>query len=203
MRLKRDLFTVGWASHFWEAFVADVPVELGRDAYRVREDSELLWSDPGVAKHSVLTSWSHAIAARGIREGAAPDLREHAWALLSTDNSEMTSRLLAQVQTRSFGTGDIEPLDYASFMSGLDNKEAVAGQNQAFDRQMFAPAPRGEPWQVTETWTGEPSNRLSRTVVVTQLSSGFYPYDLAIGRALPGGTDESPSLPVAAPRPGM
>jgi hypothetical protein len=185
MLLKRDLFTVGWTSDFWDSFIADVPAELGKDAYRVRADSELLWSDPGIAKHSLLTAWSHAIVDRGIRPGAAPELRERVSELLSSA-PDLTSRLLAQVETRSFGTADIEILDYASFMSGLDAGQRV-GADQAFSRQMFASAPQvSEPWQVAETWTGQPSRRLSRTVVVTQLSSGFYGYDLALGRQ-PGG----------------
>jgi len=205
MRLKRDLFTVGWTSQFWDLFVADVPRELGNDAFRVREDSELLWSDPGVASHSVLTAWSEAVAARGIREGAAPELRARVSELLSGSDSEMTSQLLAQVEARSFGTGDIESLDYASFMCGLDSGQRVGGPPQAFDRQMFAATPQAsEPWKVAETWTGQPSRQLSRTVVVTQLSSGFFPYDLTIGRPAGGSLiDHQPATVGSAQRPPM
>jgi hypothetical protein len=204
MLLKRDLFTVGWASDFWGLFIADVPAELGKDAYRVRADSELLWSDPGIARHSVLTAWSHAIVARGIRTGAAPELRERVSELLSSAHPDLATRLLAQVETRSFGTADLEILDYASFMSGLDSGQRV-GADQAFDRQMFASAPQvSEPWQVAETWTGEPSRRLSRTVVVTQLSSGFYGYDLELGRQTGGEPLElAPSSSGSAVRPPM
>lgn len=205
MRLKRDLFTVGWTSQFWDLFVADVPLELGNDAFRVREDSELLWSDPGVASHSVLTAWSEAVAARGVREGAAPELRARVSELLSGGDSEMTSQLLAQVEARSFGTGDIESLDYASFMSGLDSGQRVGGPPQAFDRQMFAATPQAsEPWKVAETWTGQPSRQLSRTVVVTQLSSGFFAYDLTIGRPAGGSLiDHQPATVGSAQRPLM
>jgi hypothetical protein len=205
MLLKQDLFTAGWASQFWDSFIADVPVELGKDAFRVREDNELLWSDPGVASHSVLTAWSLAIVARGIRVEAVPQLRERVWELLLKGNSDLTSRLLAQVETRSFGTGDIEALDYASFMSDLDAGQWVGGAHQAFDRKMFATTPAAsQPWQVTETWTGQPSRGLSRTAVVTQLSSGFYAYDLVLActsRAAP--PVPMPVEVVAAQRPPM
>ncbi|MEP7193216.1 MAG: hypothetical protein ABI903_10155 [Actinomycetota bacterium] len=205
MLLKQDLFTVGWASGFWDSFVSDVPDELGKDAYRVRADPEVLWSDPGIARHSVLTAWSQAVADRGIRAGTSPELRERVSELLSSADSDMTSRLLAQVETRSFGAGDIEPLDYASFIGGLDSVQRVGGSHQAFDRQMFAAAPHtSEPWQVTETWTGEPSHQLSRTVVVIQLSSGFPGYDLELG-SQPGGDspDMVPVSPGSARRPVM
>lgn len=204
MRLKRDLFTVGWASQFWDSFVADVPVELGKDAFRVREDSELLWSDPGITRQSILTAWSAAIGTRGIREGVAPELRQRVSELLSAPDSTMPSRLLAQVETRSYGTGDIESLDYASFMSDLDTGQRVGGAHQAFDRQIFAANPQvSEPWQVSETWTGEPSQQLSRTVVLTQLSAGFYSYDLTSGPQDEEPTEEPANLQVSTQPPPM
>lgn len=185
-RMKPHLFTVGWASEAWGAFLDDLPAELGPDAFRLREDPDLLWADAGVSRRSVLTTWAEAISGRTQWEGATESLGVKVGGALRGQEAALTPRLLANVQSRSSTSGAVESVSYESFMNGLDAAPAVLSAAQGFDRGMFVDrAQNAEPWRVADSVVGSSTANLSRTIVVTQLSQGFTPYDLDLGSATP------------------
>lgn len=178
--MKRDMFRVGWTSEAWDAFLADVPREMGQDRFRLREDKELLFADPGVARESLLTAWADAVADRSDWQGATEALRAKVEALLNGPGAEFGPRLLANVETRGVD-GKITSVSYESFINRLDSEAALTGPHQTFDRAMFADhAQSSEPWRVADTVSKSSSANLGRTLVVTQLSKGFHTYDLRL-----------------------
>lgn len=179
--MKRDMFGVGWASEAWQAFIADVPREMGKDAFRLREDSDLLFVDPGVARDSLLSAWADTVVKREDWLGATETLRERVDGLLGGPDAGFAPQLLADVDTRA-ADGTVESISYASFINRLDSEVAPSGPQQRFDRAIFADHAQGaEPWRVAEHLATSSSAHLGRTLVVTQLSRGFNPYDLSLG----------------------
>lgn len=183
-RMKKDLFNVGWASTAWEAFLEDVPQEIGPHAFRIREDPDLLWADPGVSRTSLLTAWADRVAEREDWKGATEGLSTRVGELLAGPNADLTPRLLANVQSRSAYTGKVESVTYENFVNRLDSHAALTGGHQTFDRAMFADtAQSSEPWVVSESVLKSSSANLGRTLVVTQFSQGFSSYDMRVNDA--------------------
>ena len=192
-RMRKDLFNVGWASPAWEAFLHDVPQEIGQDAFRIREDPDLLWSDPGVTRTSMLTSWADQVSRRTDWKGATDGLQLRVSELLSGPGADLAPKLLANVQTRSSLSGSTESVTYENFINRLDSEAAVTGAHQSFDRAMFSDTAQGsEPWAVADTVMRSSSANLGRTIVVTQLSHGFNAYDMWTSEAR--GASPTPSL---------
>jgi hypothetical protein len=185
-QMKKDLFSVGWTSNAWEAFLDDVPREIGQDAFRIREDADLLWSDPGVSRTSLLTTWSNRVSERLEWRGATDRLSSRVRELLAGSDADLAPQLLANVQTRSGSSGSTESVTYDNFMNRLDSEATMTAPHQSFDRAMFADTTQNsEPWQVAETVLTSSSADLGRTIVVTQLSQGFNSYDMRNGSPEP------------------
>lgn len=189
LRLRPRLFPVGWASEAWNAFLSDVPAEMGRDAHRVSEDLDLLWVDPAVSRTSMLTTWSDAVESRDRPDGPTEQLQARVRQLVAQE-PDLVSRLLAVVEAPSSTTGAASSESYAAFVGQLDDSVTAAGSH-SFAQDMFSPSPRSaEPWRVIETVGGTSEQaHLTRTLVVTQFSGGFFPYDLRTT------IEESPQLP--------
>lgn len=182
-RMRRDLFGVGWLSDAWELFLHDVPRSMGPDAFRVEEDRDLLFADPGVARESLLTAWSVSVAGREDWKGTAEALQSRVDRMLSSSGSDLTSRLLAQVETRN-GDGAAERIRYEDFINGLDHADTVGG-HQAFSRAMFGAAVTDDATSVASTQVQSSSAGLGMTLVVTQLSRGMIAVNLGTPSAVP------------------
>jgi hypothetical protein len=182
-RLKRDLFGVGWASQAWEAYLADVPAEAGAQAFRIREDVDVLFADPGVTSESLLTSWADAVAVRGDWAGATDNLRAKVSDVMIAAGADLGPRLLAQVETRD-SQGTLATVDYDAFVNQLDQQATGAVDHQSFAKDLFGPQATSEPWRVESTVARQTSADFGRTIVVTQFSHGFQGYELNLD--LPG-----------------
>ena len=197
-RLKRDLFGVGWASNAWDAFLRDVPQEVGSQAFRIREDVDVLFADPGVASESLLTTWANVVAQREDWEGATEALRSKVADLMTGGGTDLVPKLLAQVETRD-AQGCLETVRYESFVNRLDDPAANTGHHQSFARDLFGPHAGDEPWRVAETVSHQESAHFGRTIVVTQFSHGFQSYELRLD--LPSGAAQAPVKPRMDPEP--
>lgn len=197
-RLKRDLFGVGWASHAWEAFLRDVPQEVGNQAFRIREDVDILYADPGVASESLLTTWADVVVQREDWKGATDTLRSRVADLMTGGGDDLVPKLLAQVETRD-AQGWLETVNYESFVNRLDDPAANTGPHQSFARDLFGPHAASEPWRVASTVSHQGSAHFGRTLVVTQFSHGFQSYELRLDP--PGGVAKAPALPRLDPEP--
>lgn len=168
-KMRRDMFGVGWLSDAWGLFLADVPRSMGSDAFRVEEDSDLLFADPGVARESLLTAWSSAVSRRTDWKATATSLRDRMNRLLA-NGPNFTTRLLAQVESRN-SIGSIERIRYEDFINGLDRAES-GGSHQAFSRAMFGNEVHDDATSVAATRVQTSSSGLDLTLVATQFSNG-------------------------------
>jgi hypothetical protein len=176
-RMRRDIFGVGWLSGAWELFLADVPRSMGPNAFRVEEDLDLLFADPGVARESLLTDWSRAVSGRTDWKGTAEALRGRVDGVLTGAGSDLTPRLLAQVETRN-AVGTVEKIRYEDFINGLDRAGDGIG-HQAFSRAMWGPAVNDDATTVASTQVQTTSAGLGLTLVVTQVSNGVMAVNLS------------------------
>jgi hypothetical protein len=194
--MRRDLFRVGWTSDAWEAFLGDVPREMGPTAFRVQESADLLFTDPGLSRQSLLSAWADAVTEREDWAGAARNLREKVEQVLGGGGRNLTSRLLANVETRS-PRGEVQSMTHESFVSGLDSDAAKTG---AFARGIFTDqALNTEPWRVADTVINQSRADLGRTIVVTQLSQGFSSYALHLGPDQKSSTATEPVVERSGP----
>lgn len=170
-RLRRELFPIGWTTEAWDAFVADLPDGLGADSTRLREHPEYLYTDPSVTEGSLLTTWSRATAARTWQGSSTMQRRVVAAIAASQD---LVSRLLARVESRDV-TGAVVDHSYEDFVAGIDDAAQVGG----FQRVIFTPTAQSRNVTVVERSVPESAGHgMSRTILLTQFSSGFESYEL-------------------------
>lgn len=181
VRLRRELFSVGWAGQAWEDYLADLPPELGADRYRLSDDMTLLWVDPGAADRSLLSAWSRAVCSRPTPDSPTAMLQHRVDEALARPGADYTSRLLAQVRTRSVTSGAEETLDHSTFLGQLEGPDADLAGASPFTRDFFAPVPETQnPWTVEAVLAPAAARGLTKTLVLTQLSRAFHPYDLVV-----------------------
>lgn len=187
-RLRSDILKAGWLSASWDAFLADVPEEMGTRAYEVRENGDAIWVDQGSSDRSLLSVWSHKVAERGSAAGSVRDLRARVRTTLASHPAGLVERLSAGIRTRD-SAGDIRTVSYQQFIAGLRDLQVTG---HVFDQSVFTHlGAAGEPWRVDSTWSASGAAELGGSVVVAQRSRGVGPTDLSISS-----TDVSPPPPV-------
>lgn len=201
-RLRNEILKVGWLSASWDAFLADVPEQLGPRAYEIREQPDAIWVDQGSSDRSILTAWSRCVADRGVAAGAVQDLRERVRATLVAHPAGLVEQLSASIRTRGT-TGELRTVSYREFIAGLRD---LSGVQHVFDQSVFTHlGAAGEPWRIdpSSTWSASGAADLGGSVVVAQRSRGIAMTDLvfaAAPRAVGSDADRQSDLPPPPPQ---
>lgn len=175
--LRRELFEAGWLRTGWEQFLAELPPGEGNWRFHVREQPDLLWSDPRIdASGSVLTDWSAAVVRHAPDRGVPSGFVQRLQQLLDADHAGATTALRQRVLLRRSETGEAATIDYGDFVAGLGSRDS----GHVFDPALFATAPELiHPTAVTETIEQRVEHGINLSLVATQLSAGLRTADLA------------------------
>ncbi len=177
--LRRGLFEVTWLDAGWNQFVWDLPVGLGEWQYQLREQPDVLWSDPRIsATGSVLSQWSAAVAEHRDRRGVPDAFVSRLYALIDADHLGVATQLRDTVRLRRPDSGAEEVLQYAQFVAGLENADTDS-RAYVFDSALLAPAPETMNANAVATTTVRRARTgLTISLVVTQLGLGLRLADL-------------------------
>lgn len=175
-RLRPQLHSIGWLSRAWDTFRADIP-EMGADQHLLEAEPDLIFTDRSVSGSSMLEQWSRAVLERRWTDGAGR-IRQDIDVAVAADAAHQ-QRLLSRVRTTN-RDGSVREESYDEFAEGLQDVDTASVTGRRFIRATFSSTPyTSDPWTVVEAITNHAGEGIPGSLVVTELSGGFEPLDLA------------------------
>lgn len=179
--LRQDLFRVGWLTGPWETLVRESGRHSGPAGEVVRQNPELLWSQPGVGTGSALDVWSQLLASGSVQATGGVVLWDKALTDLAGPKRELLEMMTGQIEHR--GERALRTDSLQDFVAGI-GQPLPPGDGGTFDRAVFSDVAltRGGA-RVEETAATTVAAGLGIIAVSTQWSEGLVAEDLMFKRS--------------------
>ncbi|MGO2110823.1 MAG: hypothetical protein ACTH31_04350 [Pseudoclavibacter sp.] len=200
MRLRRDLFATGWLTECWNAALEGAGSRIGPAGVELEGQPQLIFRERGDGDGSLLNLWGRSL----VEHGMDPAIGERKWQTtmseLQTQHASTVTDLVHFVRDSNDPRG--EPIDYATFMAGLDH-DTDNTLDRLDDRVLSETAQTRGRSGIATSMPQRAQQGLDRVAALTQLSNSFDDYELraaapAERRAASGPVLDDPSRPTSS-----
>jgi len=191
--IRRGLFAVGWLSECWDGLLESAHRRVGPRGVELRDDVDVLFSQPGTGEDSLLPQWVDAVE----RDGGGDQSRDVAWNRVLDDlagsHAPLAASLLSHVSED--WEARVAAVPYEQFVGHTDEGPRLIG-DRLDDSLLVDSARVGSSALVDVSLSTVSEVGLGRVILLAQVSSGIPEYSLAILASNHG----RPATPVKAER---